>query len=188
MPVDVLRHQANQGLGRAIRSGLTEAARLAAADDVIVTMDADDSHPPELIGKMLETVDQGFDVVIASRFRRGSCSVGVPMLRRVMSIGASVLFRILFPTRGVRDFTCGYRAYRASELQRALRTYGDRLFEFEGFQSTVDLLLKLRKLGASFSEVPVVLRYDLKQGASKMRVIQTAMRTLRVAIGHRWED
>jgi dolichol-phosphate mannosyltransferase len=92
-----------------------------------------------------------------------------------------MFFRLLFPTPGVKDFTCGYRAYRASALQHAADQYGDKLFEFEGFQCMVDLLLKLRASGARFAEVPMILRYDLKRGASKMRVARTVARTLELA-------
>ena len=162
-----------------------DALRLSSADDVIITMDADESHGPSLITRMLETINQGFDVVIASRFQPGSESHGVPLHRRILSSGASLVFRILFPTAGVKDFTCGYRAYRVSAVQRVLDTYGDNLFEYDGFQCMVDLLLKLRSIGASFSEVPFVLRYDLKKGQSKMRIVRTIMRTLELVIRRR---
>jgi len=145
-------------------------------------MDADDSHPPSLIIEMLGALEKGADVVIASRFQRGSATIGVPAYRVVLSVGASRLFRILFPTPGVRDFTCGFRAYRSEVLREAVRTHQDKLFEFDGFHAMVDLLLKLRSSGAKFSEVPIVLRYDLKQGKSKMRVWRTTLRTLHLAL------
>ena len=151
VPLRVLRHKTNQGLGVAIRSGLMEALSLASVDDIIVTMDADESHTPRLIGRMLEAIDLGYDVVIASRFQPGSETRGVPLHRQALSLGASLLFRIVFPTPGVRDFTCGYRAYRASALESARARYGDGLFEFEGFQCMVDLLLKLRAAGSRFT-------------------------------------
>jgi dolichol-phosphate mannosyltransferase len=183
MPLQVLRHEVNQGLGIAIRTGVTNALRLCSADDVIVTMDGDDSHSPSLVREMLVEMDAGADVVIASRFRRDSRCIGVPLRRKVLSAGASIFFRTFFPTQGVRDFTCGFRAYRASALRQAQEKY--ELFEFEGFQSTVDILLKLRALGARFVEVPVVLRYDLKQGNSKMRIFRTVTRTLNLAVRRR---
>jgi dolichol-phosphate mannosyltransferase len=185
IPVEVLRHEVNQGLGVAIRSGMIRALRLASAGDIIVTMDADESHTPALIGRMLEAIGEGYDVAIASRFQPGSETIGVPLHRRFMSSAASFVFRSVLPTRGVKDFTCGYRAYRASVLELANKTYGDSLFEFEGFQCMVDLLLKLRAVGARFTEVPSVLRYDLKQGQSKMRIVRTAVNTLRLVARRR---
>jgi dolichol-phosphate mannosyltransferase len=185
LPIEVVQHAQNRGLGIAIRSGLLEAIRQSPADGVIVTMDADESHSPALIKRMLDAVELGADVVIASRFQPGSEVVGVPLYRRMLSDAASLVFRVLFPTKGVLDFTSGYRAYRVSSLDRAIAIYGDSMFEFDGFQCMVDLLLKLRAVGCKFAEVPAVLRYDLKEGGSKMRVGRTIVRTLELVIRRR---
>jgi dolichol-phosphate mannosyltransferase len=65
------------------------------------------------------------------------------------------------PIRGVRDYTCGYRAYRGRVLRQAFQRYGDDFINQEGFQCMVDILLKLRKMDVIFGEVPLILRYDL---------------------------
>ena len=62
--------------------------------------------------------------MIASRYRRRRV-VGASLHRRVLSWGASLLLRAVFPIRGVRDYTCGYRAYRAPVLRQAFERYGD---------------------------------------------------------------
>jgi len=178
LPVEIVRHPVNQGLGAALRDGLVHAAARAAPDDAIVTLDADGSMPPELIPRLVRRLDEGRDVVIASRWRPGSAVRGVPPLRRALSFWGGWLFRLLFPTRGVRDYTCGFRAYRAGLLQAAIAAEGAALFDQDGFQCMVDLLLKLRRRGARFAEEPLVLRYDQKRGASKMRVARTAGTTL----------
>jgi dolichol-phosphate mannosyltransferase len=102
-----------------------------------------------------------------------------------MSRGASWLFRVVFPIRGVRDFTSGYRAYRAGALQEVIREHGPGFFDQPGFQCMVDVLLRLRGRGLAFAEVPMVLRYDRKEGASKMRVWRTATATLRLMVRRR---
>jgi dolichol-phosphate mannosyltransferase len=178
MPLTASRHALNQGLGATIRDGLAAAARTASLDDVIVTMDSDETHDPTLIPEMVQAVDEHHDVVIASRFQPGSRVFGLSMSRQVVSHLASLLCRLSFPTEGVRDFTSGYRAYRASLLKRAFDHYGDGFIRVDGFQCMVDILLKLRRMDAIFGEVPLVLRYDLKQSASKMRVLRTARQTL----------
>jgi dolichol-phosphate mannosyltransferase len=178
LPLTLEVHPENLGLGAAIRDGLTRAAALAAPGDVVITMDADNSHGPELIPRMARRVAEGSGVVIASRYRPGSVVRGVGVGRRWLSAGGSWLFRVLFPTRGVRDFTCGFRAYRADVLQAALAEEGAGFFDQDGFQCMVDILLKLRRRGVEFSEVPLVLRYDRKGGASKMRVGRTIVSTL----------
>lgn len=171
-------HATNLGLGPTLRDGLLAAAVAAADHDVVVTLDADDTQPPELIPTMMERIAAGADVVIASRFEAGARTLGVPLHRRALSRAGSLLFRLVLPIEGVRDFTCGYRAYRASVLKAAIQGYGDRFVDQQGFQSMVDVLLKLRGRGLTFAEVPLVLRYDAKSGASKMKVGATIGRTL----------
>lgn len=179
MPITIEVHPQNLGLGATIRDGLTRAAALAYPSDVIVAMDADNSHSPHLVARMLQAVREGRDVVIASRYQPGSVVRGVPWFRRFISYWGSWLFRLLLPIPGVRDYTCGFRAYRAGLLQRTLASRGARFFDQEGFQAMVDILLKLRREpGVIFGEVPLVLRYDLKGGASKMRVWRTIRNTL----------
>lgn len=179
-PLTIHQHAQNQGLGATIRDGLREAAAGASERDIIITMDADESHTPGLMIRMIRMVREGYDVVIASRYQRGSRIYGLTMGRRVLSRLASLLMQVMFPTPGVSDYTCGYRAYRAGALQQAYAQYGDALVDQNGFQCMVDILLKLRKLPLIFGEVPLILRYDLKRGPSKMRLMRTSQNTLRL--------
>jgi dolichol-phosphate mannosyltransferase len=185
VPVVLVRHANNQGLGAAMRDGLQTALDRAGPRDIVVTMDADDTHAPGLIVQMVRMVGEGYDVVIASRYRAESRVYGVPVLRRVMSRAASLLMRLVFPIRGVRDFTCGYRAYRADVLRRAVERYHGEFVNQDGFQCMVDILLKLRPLHLIFGEVPLLLRYDRKGGKSKMRVAHTARNTLLLLLRRR---
>ena len=185
MPVELVEHGVNQGLAAAIRTGLTTAVARCGPDDVVVTMDADNTHPPRLIPQMLDHIGAGDDVVIASRFQPGAKVHGVPQSRLVYSVGARWLFQILFPIRGVRDYTCGYRAYRADALRQAIDLYGDRLITETGFSCMADLLLKLRRLPLRMSEVPLELHYDRRGTGSKMRVLRTIRQTLMLLVRRR---
>ncbi len=62
------QHTVNQGLGATIRDGLKLAAENCADNDVIITMDADNTHPPGLVMRMVRQIQEGYDVIIASRF------------------------------------------------------------------------------------------------------------------------
>jgi len=178
MPIQMMRHEVNLGLGATIRDGLIAAAAAADDRDIIITMDADDTHAPGLILRMVRMISEGYDVVIASRYREGSRCVGVPFERRLLSRGASWLFRAVFPIQGVRDYTCGYRAYRARVVKDAFARYGEEFLDQGGFQCMVDILLKLRRMRLIFGEVPFILRYDYKEGGSKMNVTRTVRDTL----------
>jgi dolichol-phosphate mannosyltransferase len=186
MPIHLVRHERNQGLGVTLRDGLREAVDRAGERDIIVTMDADNTHPPGLIARMVQMIHEGCDVVIASRFQPGARVVGVPWERHFLSIGARALFTLLFPTRGVRDYTSGYRAYRASVIRQAFAEHGDNFVGETGFSCMADVLLKLRKQGVLFGEAPLRLRYDQKGGASKMRVLRTIGLTLKMLLRHRF--
>jgi len=157
------------------------ALDLATDDDIIVTMDADNTHTPGLLPRMINTLEGGNDVVIASRYQPGARVVGLSPWREFLSTGMRWLFQILLPIRGVRDYSCGYRAYRASILRRAFDLWGEAFISQSGFSCMVDILLKLNRLGAVMTEVPLVLHYENKRGKSKMNVSKTIRETLRLA-------
>lgn len=186
MPVVLEQHEVNQGLGATIRDGLTKACKLAEPGDILVSLDADNTHNPYQIAPMVQKVRDGFDVVIASRYRPDSRIRGLTLVRRAMSYWAGWLFRVTLPIEGVRDYTCGYRAYRAGALAAAIRDHGPGFFEQQGFQCMVDILLKLRRYPLLFCEIPMVLRYDLKGGESKMNVGSTIRDTLLLILKRRF--
>jgi dolichol-phosphate mannosyltransferase len=175
--LELLPNGQNRGLAYTFKRGVMAAAQQADASDIIVCMDADNSHLPEQIPRMVEEITRGADVVVASRYRSGAVVKGVPWSRRVLSRGMSVLFQAIYPVKGVRDYSCGYRAYRAGFLQKAMASQGEDLFAQEGFACMVGILLHLSREKGKFTEIPLVLRYDRKLGASKMPVGDTVKRT-----------
>lgn len=186
VPVTVVRHGNNRGLHGAIDTGLREGLAMCGPDDWVVTMDADDTHPPRLIGDMVALgAKAGADIVIASRFQRKAIWHGRTPDRIVFSYGVSWLFRLAWPMRGVRDYTCGYRAYRASLLRRARERWGDDLVSEPSFACMPDLLWKLHTLGPVIREVPLELHYDRRPGVSKMQVTRTIRRTLMLLVKRR---
>ena len=178
MPLNLVSHETNRGLSGAIKTGLETAISEAEHGDVIVTMDADDTHSPVSIPAMLEMIDEGHDVVIASRYQKGSQTVGVPANRVFLTTVARWMFKFMLPIKGVRDYTCGYRAYRAESLAKAMSHHRERFFTEQGFSCMVDIILKMRGFDFVFGEVPMVLRYDQKEGESKMDVLSTGKKTL----------
>lgn len=182
LAVHVVSHGQNLGLGRALATGLREVLARASPEDVVVTLDADGSHLPEQVPALVDAVRGGADVAVASRYRPGAQVRGVPGYRRALSLLARLLLAVLFPVPGVRDYTCGFRAYRASLLRAATDRYGDRLVESQGFAATAEVLLKLRTLEPKVHEVPIVLRYDLKRGRSKLPPLRTVLQYLRLLV------
>lgn len=185
-PVIAIHNDRNKGLADTMRRGLMEAVRRADPEHIIVTMDADNTHPAALALEMVQLIREGKDVVIASRYREGSHVQGVSLHRLLLSNAASWLCRILFPIPGVRDYTCGYRAYRAEVIKALVDRYGKDFISERGFSCMLDILLRLRERDLAFAEVPLLLRYGLKPGHTKMRVLQTIFDTLKLLIRRRF--
>jgi dolichol-phosphate mannosyltransferase len=190
--LEVVPHGRNRGLGAALRTGLMAALQRAGSGDMIATMDADNTHDPALLPAMADHMERNStDVVIASRYVRGGEEVGLSPLRKILSRGASFLLSMTVPVHGARDYTCGFRLYRASTLARAAALWGEDLVEESGFTCMAEVLLKLGRGGARVSEWPLILRYDRKEGASKMKVLRTIVRYFGMAMkirGRRMPD
>ena len=184
-PLTLEQHQQNQGLAGAMRTGFQSVLQRGKSGDIVVTLDADDTQPPELIPAMLQGIDAGRDVVIASRYQPGSQTIGVPRNRLAMTWMAKWMFKTITPISGVWDYTCGFRAYRFDALKSTADYYGDSFISETGFSCMVDILLKMRRFDFRMGEVPMVLRYDQKEGPSKMNVGRTATQTLRLLVRRR---
>ena len=187
LDITVYDNEKNMGLATTFMRGINYAAEKADPDDIILCMDADNSHSPGLSLRMARNIMEGRDVVIASRYQPGAVVQGVPVFRQFLSYGMSILFRLIFPIKGVKDYSCGYRAYRARFLQNTIRQYGEELFAGEGFSCMAGILLSLRREGAICGEVPIILRYDQKAGASKMNIFRTIRQTLSLLLRQRFK-
>lgn len=188
LQIEVLVHKINRGLGETVRDLFERVAERCRPEDVIVRMDCDDTHDPAIILSMLDKLSAGYDVAVASRFQPGGGQIGVTPFRSALSRAANLFMKALFPIPGVQEYSCGYRAYRASLIRTALATYGNDFIQLKGigFTCTLEKLVKLRMLGARFGEVPFVLRYDRKLGPSKMVANITTLGYMIMAIMYYW--
>lgn len=181
----LVNHERNMGLGQAVQTGIKEALSQAGINDIIIIMDADDTHDVTLMDQMIEKVENGADIVIASRFVAGGNDESAPPFRRMLSRGASVVFKTLLPLNKINDFTSGFRAYRVSLLNKASIHWGETLILEQGFACMVELLLKLRHWEPKIEEIPFFLRYDRKLGASKLKLFKTLLQYLKLGIRDR---
>ena len=181
MPLEVLRRPRNGGLGAAMDTGIRHVRMVGSPDAVLVTMDADNTQDPAIIPLLVSAIEAGADLAIASRFAPGAGAIGVPVYRQVLSGGASLLFGTAIGAPGVKDYTCGYRCYRLSLIERLARRFKP-LVRARGFAVMTELLAKAAADGAKCAEVPFVLRYDLKPGRSKLQLLPTLFEYARVLI------
>ena len=175
--VQVMHRTEKAGLGRAYVAGFTWA--LDGGYDLIVEMDADGSHRPEDLPKLLTTSAEA-DAVIGSRYVPGGTVVNWPVSRQVLSFGANLYTRIMLSVR-VKDATGGFRVYRAATLRK---------IDLSGIQSAgycfqVDMTLRVLQGGMSIKEVPITF-VERERGASKMSrsvILESFIRIARWGIG-----
>lgn len=169
----LLRHEHNRGLGEAIKSILKYAVEKLENDDILVTLDADNTHSPQLIERMIDLIlTEKLDLVVASRFTEGGREIGLSLLRKVYSRGAMLYFKMFFPIVNMNDYSSGFRAYRIRTLKEAF-TRWNNLVTTNGFDCMAEIAAKFSKMKIKAGEVPLILNYHLKQGESKMRVMRT---------------
>jgi dolichol-phosphate mannosyltransferase len=163
----VVTHDRNQGIGAALATGFAHAA-----GDVIVTVDADLSHPVGLVTRLAAGC-QDADAVYGSRYVPGGAMEGVPLWRVLISRVANGVMRLAFRTR-VRDLTTGMRAFRADAVR-------DLRLDATGFEAQLEITVRLLAAGRRIDEVPMVLR-NRSAGESKMRYLRLAPRYARTFV------
>lgn len=155
----VLHRQSKQGLGRAYADAFDH---LAGKSEIVVEMDADFSHDPADLPRLVQAVEAGADLAIGSRYVAGGSTPDWPVVRRLISRGGNWYARTMLGI-GVRDATAGFRAFRAEALARL--PYREARASGYGFQ--VEMAWRATEAGMTITEVPVVFR-DRTHGASKM--------------------
>ncbi|MGW4029866.1 polyprenol monophosphomannose synthase [Streptomyces sp. NPDC004838] len=157
--VRVLHRAGKEGLGAAYLAGF--AWGMERDYGVLIEMDADGSHQPEELPRLL-TALKGADLVIGSRWVPGGRVVNWPKHREYLSRGASTYSRLLLGL-AVRDVTAGFRAFRAETL----RGLGLAKVASEGYCFQVDLTRRAVALGFHVVEVPITF-VEREVGDSKM--------------------
>ncbi len=180
IPVQMIHHDQNRGIGVAFSNGLKELVKVARDDDIIITLDADNTHNLKTVEFMLKKIDEGYEVVIGSCFATGGMMIGVPLLRYLLSYFSNLAYRILFHVKGIRTYTGFYRAHTGAAVKTAFERFGDRLIEVSGFAAMAEMLIKFRQIPLFMTEVPMIIRYDMKGRASKMHILATIREHLKV--------
>ncbi len=176
--INIINHEHNKGLAHAFRTGFSSIADKIQKEDIIITLDGDNTHNPYLISDMLGKIRQGADIVIASRYLEQSRVHGLSKVREFLSKSAGFLYALSWNINGVRDYTCGFRAYSARVILLWMEHYKEKFIQENGFTVNAEILRKTSRFNPVFIEVPMILRYSNKYGASNMKVLKTIMQTL----------
>lgn len=157
--VAVLHRAGKQGLGAAYIAGFRWG--LERGFDVLVEMDADGSHQPEQLPRLLEALKDA-DLVLGSRWVPGGAVVNWPAARKFLSVGGNTYARLLLGIP-LKDATGGYRAFRREVLQKI----GLDTVASQGYCFQVDLALRAVRQGFRVVEVPITF-VEREYGTSKM--------------------
>jgi len=177
--MSVLHRTAKEGLGVAYRDAFRRVLERPDAR-AIVQMDADFSHDPAALPRLLAPLMRDADLVLGTRYMRGGDTVGWPWYRKLISRGGTLFARtvLLLP---YRDLTGGFKAWRR-ELLDAIRL---RETSGSGYGFQVETTWWAHRRGARIVQVPIVFR-ERVSGASKMTggiVREALLLVLRLRLG-----
>jgi dolichol-phosphate mannosyltransferase len=158
-PVEVLHRTAKEGLGRAYLAGFERA--LASGADLVLEMDADFSHDPKDLPRLIAASSEA-DLVLGSRYVPGGGVTDWGLFRRMLSFGGSWYARIVLGVP-VRDLTGGFKCFH----RRTLEGIDYRNTHADGYGFQIEITYRAIKAGFSVKEIPIVFR-DREQGTSKM--------------------
>lgn len=177
--VHVLHRPGKAGLGAAYLAAFGWG--LERGYGVLVEMDADGSHQPEQLPRLLTALDDGADLVLGSRWVPGGRVENWPKRREALSRGGNAYVRIALGLRQ-RDATGGFRAYRSDALER-IDLAG---VESQGYCFQVDLVRSVAEAGLRITEVPITF-VERTKGESKMtgRIVVEALARVTIWALHR---
>lgn len=158
--VRVLHRARKGGLGGAYLAGFDAA--LAQDADLVIEMDADLSHDPADIPRLIAAAREGADVVLGSRYLPGGGVEGWPLHRRLISRAGGRYAAIMLGLP-LTDLTGGFKCFRAG----ALRALDPDLVHSRGYAFQIELTFHAARAGLEIVEIPIVFR-ERELGRSKM--------------------
>ena len=169
-----------RGLGAAYIRGMTYALEKMGAD-VMFEMDADGQHDPKKIPDFLEKIDEGYDMVLGTRYSGGgSIPENWPPQRKAFSIIANIFVKTVFMRFSIHDWTGGFRALKKAVFLKEK----DKLANYNGYIFQISFLHKAVRDGFKIGEVPFHFS-DRTLGRSKIAPLGYIFDVLKYVIGAR---
>ncbi len=179
LPLQIIFYPTRQGMPASFRGAFKHLEPHLTDEDIVFTMEADATNDIACVAPMVHEIEQGADVVIASRYAPGAMSIGFPWYRLWGSTIINTFLRLLWNVPNVTDCSVLYRVYRGS----VLRTYIAADLPFaakKSFAVISEILLQISRFTSKFAEVPLRYDYTLKRGPSKMKLFQTLWEYTRI--------
>ncbi|MEO0276303.1 MAG: polyprenol monophosphomannose synthase [candidate division WOR-3 bacterium] len=158
--VNLILKEKKEGLGKAYKTGFKWG--IEKNYDIIIQMDADFSHSPEVLPEFIREIEKGYDLIIGSRYLNGVSVVNWPIKRLLLSYFANVYARILTGVP-VRDLTGGFKAWK----KEVLENLPWKKIDAEGYGFQIETTFYAKKLGYRIKEYPIIF-IERRVGVSKM--------------------
>ena len=171
--IEIVSFPKNQGVTAVFQSGFELVCKEGSENDICITMDSDNTHNPFIILDLIEKMEDGWDIVIPSRFIEGGRMIGCPWYRTVLSYSLAFLMSKIANVKNISDYAIFFRAMRVGILKQGLAEHNDRLVDGYGFSGMAGFLVKVSKYTTRITEIPFILRYDLKEGSSGMSIVKS---------------
>jgi len=163
--VRIINQKRKMGVGFAHYTGYRKAR-----GDIIITMDADLSHDPAEIPKMLGLIEKGYDVVVGSRYVAGGKTDKKRLNVAISNLGGQIATRLL-KFSSIRDYTNGFRAFRRGVFLGVLPLHE------KGNAFLMEFLVKASARGYLIKEIPIIFK-ERRIGESKTNLFRESTRTL----------
>jgi dolichol-phosphate mannosyltransferase len=179
----IITKSENKGPGHSFDLGFEYLiSKYISDDDLIVTIEADNTSDIGILEKMITNSRLGYDLVLASPYAQGGGFDETTLWRRFLSFAANSLLRFCFDVK-VLTLSSFYRVYKASLIKKIKDKYGNIIKE-EGFICMVEILIKAIRCKAEIIEIPMKLYSGKRKGKSKMKIIKTGISYIKFLFGN----
>ena len=155
---EVISHTANKGYGGSALTAFQTAQKYR--PDVLILMDADGQHNPEDIPRFVAKIQEGYDVVIGSRYLEKESREMIPLYRKIGMRALDMSTHLSAKTLETTDALCGFRAFNKNAYSKIHHLDAK-------YHGSTDIIVQLSELGMAFGEIPVKVRYDLEDTSEK---------------------
>lgn len=159
--INLISRREKLGLGTAITTGFKDTLNSKKVPNYIITMDADYSHNPQDIPRLLKAAKKGCDLAIGSRYTEGGKVIGSSLRRRIISRLANLVATVMVGAK-LHDCTSGFRCYSRNYVKEVLPSLHSQTYEIQ-----IETVKQAWQNGFKIKEIPITF-VNRKKGKSKL--------------------
>jgi len=186
LPITPIRNETRKGIGYCLKrliQMVTDDSKYPGRD-IMVTIEADFTYDPSAISAMIRSIEEGYDVVVASGYIKGGEVRDAPTRVRLATTFLHFLLRNLYAIDHIGDYMSMFRAYRVTAIKNLSLKLDDNALDFMTKAANTELLVRLSGLSYRISEVPCIQRYDIRERQSRMKPMEMIANHIRLVAQH----